>query len=128
MPKLFCQACGGGTEYTHDRPNFCGKCASPFGVVASRQTIKPAPRVTYKPVEIIEEEEDVEFNPPPLDLLEVVGANTNSVKFSTLAKNPNAVPVTSGGPSGGKKSLEKLKEQVTASRRNGKLEFKDIGS
>ena len=49
MLKIFCQECGGPTEYTLTRPLFCGRCGHSFSVIASSPIISP--KFTRKSIE-----------------------------------------------------------------------------
>ena len=88
--KLYCPTCGGGTNYSLDKPKFCASCGQPFTISSSttpRKVSKPKLEDTKAEIEEIEEEFEIpnieklqyhleasqEFNAVPLE--SIAGTN-----------------------------------------------------
>ena len=54
--KLYCPTCGGGTNYSLDKPKFCASCGQPFTISSSttpRKVSKPKLEDTKAEIEEI---------------------------------------------------------------------------
>ena len=70
--KAFCLTCGSPTEYSLNKPKFCGSCGESFSSLskkATKKVFKTAKVVKKTPIIHIEEEEEEEFIEPNIDSL-----------------------------------------------------------
>lgn len=96
--KLYCPTCGSGTEYSLQKPKFCGSCGESFSSISKATAKKvfktniltPEPKIT----EPYEEEEE-EFIAPAMNQLdfEMEGSEIiNSHKIQDIVgSHPNAL-------------------------------------
>ena len=61
--KIYCKKCGGGTEYTSQKPKFCSSCGNGFGIVtpSNASVQKPA----REPAAPVPPENRTEYNEYP---------------------------------------------------------------
>lgn len=123
MKKAYCSNCGGATEYTLKKPNFCNNCGSSFGVaMAACPAGHKGVRGTHgkqplsKPV--IEEEEEI-TTIPQIDELDIEissvgkarGVRLEDLWRSVDTENPNLSQPTSFLTNEGKNPEEQTPEQ-----------------
>jgi hypothetical protein len=70
--KAYCLTCGSGTEYSLNKPRFCGSCGESFSSLnkqAPKKVFKAAKTVNKAPIIEVEEDEEERFVEPDMDSL-----------------------------------------------------------
>ena len=93
--KQYCPTCGSGTEYSLQKPKFCGSCGSLFGSMGQSTTPKVFKTNSLKITKdsVIEEEE--KFSPPRINKLDFelegqIGLSSHKIQ-DIAGSNPNAL-------------------------------------
>ena len=67
--KAYCLTCGSGTEYSLNKPKFCGSCGESFSSLnkpKTKKVFKTVKKTPKAPVMNIEEEEEEQFLEPDM--------------------------------------------------------------
>ncbi len=120
MPKIFCQKCGAGNDYSQRRPISCGFCKTDFNQVTATQ---PKRRPIVEEFEYENEEETLEIA-DPLSHLEIqLDKKSQGFSFDQIVASGPSSPIkeVQQSPEESQKAFQKFQERMTASRRNGRL-------
>ena len=70
--KLYCPTCGGATNYSLEKPKFCGSCGEPLtalGKFPAKRVFRSNPT---NPTQMVQEVEEEEFSLPNIDQLDFI--------------------------------------------------------
>ena len=87
--KAYCQKCGSGTEYSFDKPKFCGSCGSALSITHASSVPKaPIQRQPQRKITPDIEEEEIVTERVPENMhkleVEIEGSSNRKVKIENL--------------------------------------------
>jgi len=115
--KIYCKKCGGGTEYTSQKPKFCSGCGNGFGIVTPSNASVRAP--AREPVAPVPPESRTEYDEVPEETFD-----TNITKLEFEIEPNRRQGISMGEMMGTSEGKEpRIERQPSVPKRQSKKKF-----
>ena len=118
--KIYCKKCGGGTEYTSQKPKFCSCCGNGFGIVTpSNASIRTPAQDPVAPVPPENRTEYNQYKEPPEEIFDT---SLTELEFEMEPNRKQGISMGEiMGTSEGK--MPKIERQPSVPKRQSKKKF-----